>query len=44
LDKDKLIVTPVSKLKPALDQLLTKITKENLQHEIDTGNAAGNEL
>ncbi len=39
----KLIITPVANPKPTLKQLLAKVTKENLHHEIDTGPAAGNE-
>jgi antitoxin MazE len=44
MDEGKLMVTPVSKPKLTLDQLLTKITEENLHHEVDTGNSIGNEL
>jgi antitoxin MazE len=40
----KLVVTPVSKPKPTLKQLLAKITKDNLHHEVDTGVAVGNEV
>jgi len=43
LDDGKLVITPVSKPKPTLKQLLVKVTKENLHHEVDTGAAAGNE-
>ena len=43
LTDGKLIVTWVSKPKPTLKQLLSKITKDNLHHEVDTGAAAGNE-
>jgi antitoxin MazE len=39
----KLVITPVAEPKPTLKQLLAKITKENLHHEVDTGPAAGNE-
>ncbi|MBM3148640.1 MAG: AbrB/MazE/SpoVT family DNA-binding domain-containing protein [Chloroflexi bacterium] len=39
----KLVITPVAKPKPTLRQLLAKVTKENLHHEIDTGSATGNE-
>jgi antitoxin MazE len=39
----KLVITPVAKPKLTLKQLLAKITKENLHHEIDTGSAVGNE-
>ncbi len=43
LAEGKLVITPVSKPKPTLKQLLAKVTKENLHHEVDTGPATGNE-
>ena len=39
----KLIITPVANPKPTLKQLLAKVTRENLHHEVDTGPAVGNE-
>ena len=39
----KLIITPVTKPKSNLKQLLAKVTKENLHREVDTGYATGNE-
>ena len=39
----KIVVTPVAKPKPILKQLLAKVTKENLHHEVDTGFAVGKE-
>jgi antitoxin MazE len=39
----KLVITPVSKPKPNLKQLLAKVTQENLHHEVDTGLPVGNE-
>jgi len=39
----KLVITPVARPKPTLKQLLSKVTKENLHHEVDTGSAVGNE-
>ena len=39
----KLVITPVAKPKLTLKQLLAKITKENLHHEVDTGPAIGKE-
>jgi len=39
----KIVVTPVTKAKLTLEQLLSKVTKENLHHEVDTGSAVGNE-
>lgn len=44
LDDGKLVVTPVSRPKPTLKQLLAKITKDNIHHEVDTGTAVGNEV
>ena len=43
LANGKLIITPVAKPKPTLEQLLAKVTKRNLHHEVDTGAAVGNE-
>jgi len=39
----KLVITPVAKPKLTLKQLLAKVTKENLHHEVDTGHVVGNE-
>ncbi len=39
----KIVVTPVTKSQLTLEQLLSKVTKENLHHEVDTGSAVGNE-
>ena len=39
----KLVITPVAKPKLTLKQLLAKVTKENLHHEVDTGSTVGNE-
>ena len=39
----KLVITPLAKPKPTLKQLLAKVTKENLHHEVDTGSAMGKE-
>ena len=39
----KLVITPIAKPKPTLKQLLAKVTKDNLHHEVDTGPAIGNE-
>jgi antitoxin MazE len=43
LDDGKLVITPLTKPKLSLDQLLAQVNKENLHHEIETGPAAGNE-
>ncbi len=39
----KLVITPVTKPKLTLKQLLAKVTKENLHNEVDTSPAIGNE-
>ena len=39
----KLVITPVSRPKLTLNQLLAKVTKENLHGEVDTGSATGAE-
>ncbi len=43
LANGKLVITPVAKPKPTLKQLLAKVTKRNLHHEVDTGAMVGNE-
>ena len=43
LAEGKLVITPVAKPQPTLKQLLAKVTRENLHHEVDTGPATGNE-
>ena len=43
LANGKLVITPVSKPKLTLKQLLAKITKENLHNEVGTGPAVGKE-
>ncbi|MBI4304437.1 MAG: AbrB/MazE/SpoVT family DNA-binding domain-containing protein [Chloroflexi bacterium] len=39
----KLVITPLVIPKQTLEQLLAKITKENLHHEVATGSTVGNE-
>ena len=39
----KLVITPVAKPESTLKQLLAKITRDNLHHEVNTGSAVGNE-
>lgn len=39
----KIVVTRLTKPKLTLEQLLSKVTEENLHHEVDTGSAVGNE-
>ncbi len=43
LSDGSLVITPVTNPKPSLKQLLARVTKENLHHEVDTGSAVGNE-
>ena len=40
----KLVITPIDEPKPTIEQLLAKVTEENLHHEVDTGPATGNEV
>ncbi len=39
----QLVVSPVAKPKPALDDLLALVTDDNLHREVDTGSAVGDE-
>jgi len=39
----KIVVTPLTKPGPTLEQLLSKVTRENSHHEIDTGPVVGKE-
>ena len=39
----RIVITPVTKSKLTLEQLLSKITKENSHHEVDTCSAVGSE-
>ena len=41
LTDGKLVITPVTQPKLTLKQLLSKVTTENLHHEVDTGSAVG---
>jgi len=43
LSNGKLLVTPIAESEMSLKQLLAKVTKDNMHHEIDTGPALGNE-
>ena len=43
LANGKLVITPLAKPEPSLKQLLAKVTKENLHHEVATGSVLGNE-
>ena len=44
LAEGKLVITPIAKPSLNLNQLLAKITKDNLHHEVDTGLAVGKEV
>jgi antitoxin MazE len=39
----KLVIAPLAKPQLTLKQLLTKVTPENIHHEVETGPAIGNE-
>ncbi|HEU65629.1 MAG TPA: AbrB/MazE/SpoVT family DNA-binding domain-containing protein [Chloroflexi bacterium] len=39
-----LVIRPVAEPKPTLKQLLARVAKENLHHEVDTGSAVGKEV
>ena len=43
LEDEKIVITPVKKMKPELRELLENITEENLHKEVSTGPASGNE-
>jgi antitoxin MazE len=43
LEDGKLIVTPVAKPNLTLEQLLAKVTIENIHSEVETGPVSGNE-
>jgi len=44
LAEGKLIITPITRPELNLNQLLARVTKENLHHAVDTGPAVGNEV
>lgn len=43
LSDGTLVIKPVAKPKSTLKQLLSKVTPENIHHEVETGSAVGNE-
>ena len=43
LDEGKIVVTGLARPKLTLERLLSKVTKDNLHHEVDTGSAVGSE-
>jgi len=44
LEDGELVIRPVAEPKLTLKQLLAKVTKENLHHEVDTGPTVGKEI
>jgi antitoxin MazE len=43
IEEGKLIITPTSKPKYSLDELLSKVNKKNIHDEVNTGKAIGKE-
>ncbi len=43
LSDGTLVIKPVAKPESTLKQLLSKVTPENIHHEVETGSAVGNE-
>ncbi len=43
LEKGKIVVTPITQAEYTLDDLLAKVTKNNVHREVDSGAAVGNE-
>ncbi len=39
----KLVIAPMAKSRRSLEELLARVTPENLRREVDTGRAVGNE-
>ena len=44
LENGRLIISPVKSITYSLDDLLSKITPENLHHEMDFGKSIGKEV
>lgn len=44
ISEGKLLLEPIIEPRYTLEQLLANITADNLHHEIETGEAAGNEV
>jgi antitoxin MazE len=40
----KLVITRITGPGLSLEELLSKVTRENVHHEVDTGSAVGNEM
>ena len=44
ISEGKLLLEPIVEPKYTLEQLLAEVTEANLHHEVDTGEAVGNEV
>ena len=44
LEKGKLVIKPIPEKKYTLDDLLSRITKQNIHKEVDTGQIVGREV
>lgn len=44
ISEGKLLLEPIVEPKYTLEQLLAEVTEDNLPHEVDTGEAVGNEV
>ena len=44
ISEGKLLLEPIVEPKYTLEQLLAEVTEDNLHHEVDTGEAVGNEV
>lgn len=44
LVEGKLVLTPILEPAPSLEELLSKVTAENIHREVDSGPAVGKEL
>ncbi len=44
LEEGEIVIRPVVKPEYSLDELLSRVTKENIHSEVDTGKAQGKEV
>ena len=44
IDKERIIITPISEKEYSLDELLADVTEDNLHGEFDTGAPVGKEI
>lgn len=44
ISEGKLLLEPIIEPKYTLEQMLAEVTADNLHHEVDTGQAVGNEV